>query len=102
MLVHMGRPRKGPRGSITVKPDLTLDAVIRRNAELLDMSLSDYICAIAAHALDLPDHAPAPGRSVEFIDELAYEESEAPLVPSSVAPITDIYPAKELVAKKAS
>lgn len=102
MLVPMGRPSKGPRTSITAKPDLTLDAVIRRNAELLDMSLGDYLVAIAAHALDMPDHAPAPGRSVEAIEGLAFDESEAPLVPATVAPITDIHTAKELVTKIAS
>lgn len=101
----MGRPSKGERTSITAKPDLVLDKVIRRNAELLDMSLGDYLVAIAAHALDMPDHAPVPGRSIEALDGLAFDASEAPLVPATVdavAPIMDIHTAKELVDKIAS
>lgn len=95
MLVVMGRPSKGPRTSITAKPDLTLDAVIRRNAELLDMSLGDYLVAIAAHALEMPEHAPKPGHPLDTLDGLDGLGLDGVLVPSTVtaaisAPVTDI------------
>lgn len=102
MLVHMGRPSKGERTVITAKPDVALGELIRRNATQLDMSYGDYIVALAAHALGMPEHAPEPGRSVEALEGLTPDAAEAPVVPASVAPITEIYPAKELRTKIAS
>lgn len=87
---------------MTAKPDLVLGEVIRRNATMLDMSYGDYVVALAAHALGMPEHAPRPGRSVEALEGLTPVDDDAPVVPSTVAPITELHTAKELRTKKAS
>lgn len=105
MLIPMGRPSKGERDAITAKPSLPLGAIIKRNADELQMSYGDYMVAIAAHALGLPDEAPKPGRSVEALDgmeALLPPEFFAPVVPETVAPITTMHNTKELRTKLAS
>lgn len=86
MLVLMGRPSKGERDAITAKPYVPLGEVIRRNAKLLGMTPGDYMVALTAHALGMPDQAPKPGRLVETLDALELLV-DAPLLPSSVVPI---------------
>lgn len=102
MLVLMGRPSKGERAVITAKPNIELAEIVRRNATLLDMSYGDYLVALAAHALGLPEHAPKPGRALEALEALAFDEGEAPVEPATVAPITALQTPKERRAKIAS
>lgn len=83
----MGRPSKGERAAITAKPDLVLADVIRRNATLLGMSYGEYMVALSAHALGMPDHAPKPGRPIDALATLEFDEDTAPVDPSTVAPV---------------
>ena len=62
MLVGMGRPSKGDRVTIAAKPERQLADAIRRNAKLLGLSAGDYVVSLVAHALEMPDSAPAAGR----------------------------------------
>lgn len=55
-----GRPSKGARDVFAVRPMQPVGDVIRANADALDMSYSDYISAILANALNMPEHAPTP------------------------------------------
>ena len=105
MLIPRGRPSKGERDAITAKPSLHFGGVIKRNADELGMSYGDYLVAIAAHALGLPDEAPKPSRSVEALDgmeALLPPGFVAPVVPETVAPITTMHNTKELRTKIAS
>lgn len=86
MLGLMGRPSKGERSLITARPDVELGDVIRRNAKMLNMSYGEYLVALAAHALGMPEHAPQPRRDTNVL--AAFQNiGETPLLPSAVAPI---------------
>lgn len=83
----MGRPSKGERVAVNAKPDTVLAGIIRRNAVMLDMSAGDYVVALVAYALDMPDHAPQPGRSTEALEALELI-GERPMLPSTVVPLS--------------
>ncbi len=83
----MGRPSKGERVAVNAKPDTVLAGIIKRNAVMLDMSAGDYMVALAAYALGLPDHAPQPGRSTEALEALELI-GERPMLPSVVGPLS--------------
>ncbi|WP_143015780.1 hypothetical protein [Microbacterium sp. 77mftsu3.1] len=53
---------------------------------MLDMTPGEYMVALAAHALGMPDQAPKPGRSTEALEALELI-GESPLLPSTVVPI---------------
>lgn len=94
MLMHMGRARKGlDRAQIGAKPNGPLAEVIKANATALGMSHGDYMVALAAYALDMPEHAPEPTNTLETLDGLDLDF--VPLLPSTVtaakpAPVTSI------------
>lgn len=98
----MGRPRKGDRVSIMAKPERPLAEIVQRNATALGMSYGDYLVAIAAHALDMPELAPKPTHPLDAIEALSFDELDAPLVPATVAPISVLPNAKEHRDKIAS
>lgn len=89
----MGRALKGiERKQIAAKPNGPLAEVIEENASALGMSKGDYIVAIAAYALGMPEHAPQPEHNLETLDGLDLGDV---LLPASVAasksaPVTDI------------
>ncbi len=53
-----GRPTKGPRDAIMVRPHADLGALIREAAEHEDMHIGDYVAKILAKHHDRPDLAP--------------------------------------------
>jgi hypothetical protein len=60
---HVGRPSKGARDAITAKPQLPFGAILKENAMKLGYeSYGDYVVALAAQALDMPQYAPTPRR----------------------------------------
>ncbi|MDQ0729099.1 hypothetical protein [Microbacterium sp. W4I20] len=89
----MGRALKGQdRAQIAAKPNGPLAEVIKANAKALGMSHGDYIVAIAAYALGMPEHAPHPESTLDTLDGL---NLDGVLLPSTVAvatpaPVTDI------------
>ncbi len=67
---NFGRPSKGERDAFLTKPALPVGELIRANSENLGMSYGDYISAIVANHLGLPEYAPHPSMS---------EQEELPL-----------------------
>ena len=55
-----GRPSKGERDAFLTKPAVPVGELIRDNAEALGMSFGDYISAIVANHLGMPQYAPQP------------------------------------------
>jgi len=55
---NFGRPSKGDRDAFLTKPAIPVGEVVRSNAEALGMSYGDYISAIVANHLGLPQYAP--------------------------------------------
>lgn len=62
MAHKMGRPSKGERDAILAKPPLAFGAILKRNAEEQGLAYGEYLVALAAQALDMPQFAPAPAR----------------------------------------
>lgn len=57
----IGRPSKGKRDAIMAKPAATFGVILRENALKLGYeSYGDYLVALAAQALDMPEYAPKP------------------------------------------
>lgn len=54
----MPQPHKGPRDTATVRMSTPLGSAVRREAKARCVSVSDYVAAVLAHALDMPDEAP--------------------------------------------
>lgn len=75
---HMaGRPSKGKRDSgILAKPPAEFGAILRENARRLNMSYGDYLVALAAERLNMPEFAPPSQRD---------RTSELDLFPKEVA-----------------
>ena len=61
--INRGRPSKGDRDAFMTKPARPVGDAIRHNAEELDMTYGDYIAAILARELGMPEHAPMPPHS---------------------------------------
>ena len=60
---NVGRPSKGLRDAITAKPALPFGVILKENAKKLGYeSYGDYVVALAAQALEMPEYAPAPRR----------------------------------------
>lgn len=68
----MGRPSKGERVTIAAKPYPPLAEVIRQNAADLHLSAGDYLVAIAAEALGMPDQSPVVPRHVNNELDIQY------------------------------
>lgn len=61
---NVGRPSKGSRDAITAKPALAFGKILKSNAMKQGYeSYGDYLVAIAAEALNMPEYAPAPKRN---------------------------------------
>ncbi|PVW03013.1 hypothetical protein DEA06_14730 [Microbacterium sp. Gd 4-13] len=104
MIGLMGRPRKGDRVPIAAKPERPLAEVIQRNATLLGLSYGDYLVYIAANALDMPEHAPQPTKSLDTLEGMRPESSPTsiPLPFTAAGGITRIVNAEELRHRIAS
>lgn len=60
----VGRPSKGVRDQIMAKPAAPFGAILRENAAKLGYEgVGDYIVALAAQAIEMPEYAPTPQRS---------------------------------------
>lgn len=64
-----GRPTKGPRDAIMVRPHADLGALIREQAEAEGMHIGDYVATVLAKQLGCPELAPRPqlNRSQEVL-----------------------------------
>lgn len=58
----VGRPSKGKRDNILAKPPIALGLVIRQNADASGLSYGEYMVALVADALGMPEYAPKPPR----------------------------------------
>lgn len=59
----IGRPSKGQRDAILAKPPVPFAAILKENAEKNGYSYGDYLLALAAQALEMPQFAPEPARN---------------------------------------
>lgn len=59
----IGRPSKGQRDAILAKPPIPFAAILKENAEKSGYSYGDYLLALAAQALEMPQFAPEPARN---------------------------------------
>lgn len=59
----IGRPSKGQRDAILAKPPVTFGAILKENAEKNGYSYGDYLLALAAQALEMPQFVPQPSHS---------------------------------------
>ena len=62
--INRGRPSKGDRDAFMTKPARPVGDAIRHNAEELGMTYGDYIAAILARELGMPEHAPMLPRPI--------------------------------------
>tara|TARA_Y100000114_G_scaffold151597_1_gene168570 strand:+ start:188 stop:424 length:237 start_codon:yes stop_codon:yes gene_type:complete len=62
-MASMARPYKGKRVPILAKPLEPLAEVIKRNADATGLSYGEYITALAAQQLGMPEYAPQPPRN---------------------------------------
>ena len=67
-----GRPSKGERDAILAKPPLAFGAILKKNADEADLPYGEYLVALAAQALNMPQYAPAPAR--DRTSELSFPE----------------------------
>lgn len=56
----IGRPSKGDRDAFLTKPARPLGELIREQADAAGMAYGDYIAAILAKELGMPELAPTP------------------------------------------
>jgi hypothetical protein len=64
-----GRPSKGKRDSgILAKPPVEFGVILRENARRLGMSYGDYLVALAAERLNMPEFAPRPQDHTSELD----------------------------------
>ena len=61
-----GRAHKGDRDQFISRPARAVGSEVRRRADALGMSYSDFIAMILAEGLGMPEHAPAiPAQSAQ-------------------------------------
>ena len=58
-----GRPSKGRRDAILAKPPVEFGAILKQNADAEGLSYGEYLVALAAKALDMPQYAPPRPRN---------------------------------------
>jgi hypothetical protein len=58
----MGRPSKGERDAILAKPPIAFGTILKHNADELGLTYGEYMVALAAQALNMPEFAPAQPR----------------------------------------
>jgi hypothetical protein len=68
----MPMPYKGERDAILAKPAIPFAVILKENAEKEGLTYGDYLVALAAQALDMPQFAP-PARHPRA-DQLAFPE----------------------------
>lgn len=56
----MPMPYKGERDAILAKPAVPFAAILKENADKQGLTYGDYLVALAAEALDMPQFAPKP------------------------------------------
>lgn len=55
----MGRPNKGQRDAILAKPPVAFGEILKRNAESQGLTYGEYMVALAAAQLNMPQFSPA-------------------------------------------
>lgn len=75
MAHRIGRPSKGERDAILAKPPVAFGAILKQNADDLGLAYGEYLVALAAQALDMPQFAPPLPR--DRTSELAIPEEAA-------------------------
>ncbi|MFB8191330.1 hypothetical protein ACFC14_18585 [Microbacterium sp. NPDC055988] len=56
----IGRPSKGERDAILAKPPIPFALILKENAAKEGYTYGDYLLALAAQALEMPQFSPAP------------------------------------------
>jgi hypothetical protein len=56
----IGRPSKGERDAILAKPSVPFAVILKANAAKGGYSYGDYLVALAAQALNMPEYTPTP------------------------------------------
>ena len=59
MAHRIGRPSKGERDAILAKPPVAFGAILKQNADEMGLAYGEYLVALAAEALNMPQFAPA-------------------------------------------
>lgn len=62
MMILMGRPSKGERDAILAKPPIAFGKILKQKAEEQGLHYGDYLVALAAQALDMPQFTPKSER----------------------------------------
>ncbi|GGI42872.1 hypothetical protein GCM10010988_41210 [Cnuibacter physcomitrellae] len=57
-----GRPNKGERDAILARPPVPFGAILKENADREGLSYGEYLVALAAQALGMPEYAPSQPR----------------------------------------
>lgn len=68
-----GRPSKGDRDAMMIRPARPLGTLVRDEADRRNMTISDYVATVLAEAHDRQDLAPTPPRSMD--KELPFDKS---------------------------
>lgn len=55
---NRGRPSRGARDAILAKPPVEFGAILKENAEREGLSYGDYLVALAAQSLNMPEYIP--------------------------------------------
>lgn len=53
-----GRPDKGPRDALMVRPPQALGDLVREQADMAGMTINDYVVTVLADAVGRPELAP--------------------------------------------
>lgn len=64
----MARPTKGDRDAILAKPHAKFGAILKENATRAGMTYGDYLVALAAEQLNLPEYIPGVRNSKNELD----------------------------------
>lgn len=70
---RIGRPSKGDRDAMMVRPARPLGDLVRARAEQAGLTISDYVATVLAEVHDLPQYAPQ--RSSRQQEELPLSRS---------------------------
>lgn len=61
-MIPMGRPSKGERDAILAKPPVAFGRILKEKADEQGLPYGEYLVALAAQALNMPQYAPASER----------------------------------------
>jgi predicted HicB family RNase H-like nuclease len=62
----MGRPSKGDRDAMMIRPAALLGRAVRAHAAAEGLSINEYITGVLATRLGMPELAPAPRHEEEL------------------------------------